>query len=400
MLRAAALVSGLLALSVAATLYLGVVPVDPARVMTLVNTLPLPWAAAPAAAPPRAVAPVPVSIAKARIDDVPVYLSGIGAVQAYNTVGVRSRVDGEITQVLFQEGQDVKTGDPLVIVDPRPFAAQLRQVEAMRAKDQASLRGALLDLKRYEDLVQKNFASQQQVDQQRALVDQYRAQIDNDEAQIEYARNQLGYTTVRSPLDGRVGIRQVDQGNFVRATDANPIVIITQLKPISVVFTLAANAVAQTGLTLGKASAPVTALAANNEKPLDRGTIDLVDNQVDPSTGTIKLKASFPNADLKLWPGNFVNGRITVDTRKGGVTVPAAALRHGPRGDFVWLIKSNQTAEFRAVTAGPGLDGKILIEKGVAAGDDVVVDGHFRLEGGSKVEIIRREGDPKPAGSG
>ena len=165
------------------------------------------------------------------------------------------------------------------------------------------------------------------------------------------------------------------------------------------VFTLAANAVTQSGLTLGKASAPVTALASDNETLLDQGTIDLVDNQVDPATGTIKLKASFPNADLKLWPGNFVNGRITVDIRKGGVTVPAAALRHGPRGDFVWLIKPNQTSEFRNVTTGPSVAGQILIEKGVAAGDEVVTDGHFRLEGGSRVEIIRREGQPKPTSS-
>jgi multidrug efflux system membrane fusion protein len=397
MRRTAVLVSGLLTLSAGVALAIGMLPIESARVRSLVAALP--WVTAPPAQPPRATAPVPVSLATAKIEDVPVYLSGIGAVQAYNTVSVRSRVDGEITQVLFQEGQDVKIGDPLAVIDPRPFAAQLHQAEATRAKDHAMLTGALLDLNRYEELVKKSYASQQQVDQQRALVDQYRAQVDNDEAQIDYARTQLGYTTIRSPIEGRVGIRQVDQGNFVHATDTNPIVIITQLRPISVVFTLAANAVTQSGLTLGKASAPVTALASDNETLLDQGTIDLVDNQVDPATGTIKLKASFPNADLKLWPGNFVNGRITVDIRKGGVTVPAAALRHGPRGDFVWLIKPNQTSEFRNVTTGPSVAGQILIEKGVAAGDEVVTDGHFRLEGGSRVEIIRREGQPKPTSS-
>jgi multidrug efflux system membrane fusion protein len=176
--------------------------------------------------------------------------------------------------------------------------------------------------------------------------------------------------------------------------------VITQLQPISVVFTLAANAVTDAGLVLGKTNVPVTALAADNETPLDHGTIDLVDNQVDPTTGTIKLKASFPNAALKLWPGNFVNGRITVDVRKGGVTVPTAALRHGPRGDFVWLIKDNKTAEFRGVKTGPGVAGRVLVEKGVVAGDEVVTDGHFRLEGGSRVEIIGREGEPKPANPG
>jgi multidrug efflux system membrane fusion protein len=397
MRRTAVLVSGLLTLGIGVALAVGMLPIEVARMRSLVTALP--WVNAAPAQPPRAIAPVPVSLATAHVEDVPIYLSGIGAVQAYNTVSVRSRVDGEITQVLFQEGQDVKIGDPLAVIDPRPFAAQLHQAEATRAKDQAMLTGAVLDLKRYEELVKKSYASQQQVDQQRALVDQYSAQVDSDEAQIDYARTQLGYTTIRSPIEGRVGIRQVDLGNFVHATDTNPIVVITQLRPISIVFTLAANAVTQSGLTLGKASAPVTALASDNETPLDQGTIDLVDNQVDPATGTIKLKASFPNAELKLWPGNFVNGRITVDIRKGGVTVPAAALRHGPRGDFVWLIKPNQTAEFRGVTAGPGVAGRFLIEKGVAAGDEVVTDGHFRLEGGSRVEIIRREGEQKPATS-
>ena len=398
MRRAAMLVSGLLTLGVAAALSVGLSPVEMARVRTLVTALP--WAAAPVTPPPRATALVPVSIAKARVEDVPVYLSGIGAVQAYNTVWARSRVDGEITQVLFQEGQDVNVGDPLAVIDPRPFAAQLRQAEAARAKDEAQLAGALLDLKRYEDLVQKSFATRQQFDQQRALVEQYRAQIESDGAQIEYARTQLGYTTIRSPIAGRVGIRQVDQGNFVHASDASAIVVISQLRPISVVFTLAAGAVTQSGLTLGKANVPVTALAADNETSLDQGTVELVDNQVDLTTGTIKLKASFPNTALKLWPGNFVNGRLTVDVRKNGVTVPAAALRHGPRGDFVWLIKANQTVEFRGVTAGPGVAGRVLIEKGVAAGDEVVTDGHFRLEGGSGVEIIRREGEQKPANPG
>jgi multidrug efflux system membrane fusion protein len=395
MRRAAVLVSGLLTLGLGATLAAGMLPIAAVRLRSLEAVLP--WVAATPAPSPRATAPVPVSIATAKVEDVPVFLSGIGAVQAYNTVSARSRVDGEIIQVLFQEGQDVKVGDPLAVIDPRPFAAQLHQAEATRAKDRATLTGAQLDLNRYEELVRKNFASQQQVDQQRALVDQYRAQIDSDDAQIDYARTQLGYTTIRSPIEGRIGIRQVDQGNFVHASDTNPIVVITQLRPISVVFTLAANAVTQSGLTLGKASAPVTALASDNETPLDKGMIDLVDNQVDPTTGTIKLKASFPNAGLKLWPGNFVNGQITVDTRKHAVTIPVAALRHGPRGDFVWLIKPNQTAEFRSVTPGPGVAGRVLIEKGIAVGDDVVTDGHFRLEAGSRVDIIRREGESKPA---
>jgi len=195
--------------------------------------------------PPPVNPPVPVSVGFSRSEPVKIYLTGIGTVQAYNTVSVKSRVDGEITQVLFKEGQDVKGGDPLAIVDPRPFEAQLAQQRAARAKDAALLQGALLDLKRYQDLARRDFASRQQVDQQQALVDQYRAQIDSDQAQIDYAQTQLGYTTVRSPIEGRAGIRQIDQGNFVHAADNSPIVVITQLQPISAIFTLAANSVAQ-----------------------------------------------------------------------------------------------------------------------------------------------------------
>ena len=342
--------------------------------------------------PPPAVPPVPVSIALSRTEPVKIYLTGIGTVQAYNTVAVKSRVDGEIMQVLFQEGQDVKPGDPLVIIDPRPFEAQLAQQRANRAKDEALLTGAQLDLKRYQDLVTKNFASRQQVDQQQAQVDQYHAQIASDEAQIQYATTQLGYTTIRSPIEGRVGIRQVDQGNFVHASDTSSLVVITQLRPISVIFTLAASSVAQGKLTLGQIKRPVIAMAADDKTKLDEGTIDLVDNQVDQSTGTIKLKASFPNHDLHLWPGDFVNGRIVIDERKSAVTVPAAALRHGPRGDFVWVVSGEQKAVLRTVTAGQSIDGRVLIERGLRPDEEVVTEGHFRLEAGVPVEIIKREG--------
>ena len=199
-----------------------------------------------------------------RTEPVKIYLTGIGTVQAYNTVAVKSRVDGEIMQVVFQEGQDVKAGDPLAIIDPRPFQAQLAQQRAARAKDEALLQGAVLDLKRYEDLSRRDFASHQQVDQQRAQVDQYRAQIDSDQAQIDYAQTQLGYTTIRSPIEGRAGIRQIDQGNFVHAADNTPMVVITQLRPISVIFTLAASSVAQGKLKPGQTHIPVIAMAADD----------------------------------------------------------------------------------------------------------------------------------------
>src|SRR5437667_7240010 len=317
-------------------------------------------APAQSAAPPgdpaaaaRPAAAVPVKVAAAQAEDVPIYLTGIGTIQAYNTVNVQSRVDGEITQINFQEGQDVKQGDVLAIIDPRPFQAQLDQQLAMQQKDQALLAGATLDMERYDTLLQKGGAvSRQIVDQQHALVNQYKAQLKNDEAQIDYARNQLGYTTIRAPITGRLGIRQVDQGNFLHATNPATIVTITQLQPISVVFTLAAAAVGQTRLALGQVNAPVTALGTDNTTELDHGVINLVDNQVDQTTGTIKLKATFPNQALKLWPGNFVNGRITVDTRRMAVTVPSIAVRHGPRGDFVWLAKPDQTAAVRGVVVG------------------------------------------------
>jgi multidrug efflux system membrane fusion protein len=380
-----AALGGVVALSAAAAIYY--VPVWPG----LWLSSPAETAVAPVA---RQAAPVPVKVAAVLAEDVPIYLTGIGTVQAYNTVNVQSRVDGEIMQIAFQEGQDVKQGDVLAIIDPRPLQAQLEQQLAVRQKDQALLDGAERDKKRYDTLVLKDFATRQQVDQQNALVDQYRAQVVNDDAQIDYARNQLNYTTIRAPIGGRVGIRQVDQGNVVRASDRATLVTITQLKPISVVFTAAAAAVGQTKLTIGQVNAPVTALGADNTSELDRGVVNLVDNQVDQSTGTIKLKATFPNTALKLWPGNFVNGRITVDVRREAITVDAIAVRHGPRGDFVWIAKPDQTAAFRPVVVGQVFGGRALINRGVAKGELVVTEGYYRLENGSRIEIDRPA--PKP----
>ncbi|HWK44607.1 MAG TPA: efflux RND transporter periplasmic adaptor subunit [Stellaceae bacterium] len=359
-------------------------------------TLALPSEAAPAAASARP--PVPVVATIVRAEDVPIYLSGIGTVQAYNTVSVKTKIDGEIIQILFKEGQDVKIGDPLAVIDPRPYEAQLQQQKAAKQKDQALLDGALLDLARYQNLVLRDYASRQSVDQQKALVDQYRAQLMSDDAQIRYAETQLSYTRIVSPIDGRVGIRQVDSGNYLRASDGTTIVVITQLQPISAVFTLSAAAVAATHMTPGMAHFTVMAMANDDRTEIDKGTIDLVDNQVDQATGTIKVKASFPNAAIALWPGNFVNGRLVVDTRHDGLTVPSAAVRHGPRGDFVWLLHPNKTAETKAVVIGQVFDGRTLIERGVQRGDQVVLDGYYRLENGSPVEITRTEPAAPPAG--
>jgi multidrug efflux system membrane fusion protein len=348
----------------------------------------------PAIPAPAVVSPppaaVPVVVAAARTEDVPIYLSGIGTVQAYNTVNVQTQVDGQISQILFREGQDVKAGDKLAIIDPRPYQAQLQQQIAARMRDQALLQGARLDLVRYAELVKKDYATQQQVDQQQAQVGRYEGAVSNDEAQIAYAQTQLGFTTITSPIDGRVGIRQVDVGNFVRTAQGTTIVVVTQLRPISVIFTVSAAAVERSRLDLGIAHVPVIALAQDNATELDHGTTDVVDNMVDQTTGTIKLKASFPNGALKLWPGNFVNGRLIVDTRQDAVTVPSVAVRHGPRCDFAWIVRPDQTAATRCVTVGQTFADRTLIEKGLAKGAEVVVDGQYRLDEGSKVEITHR----------
>jgi multidrug efflux system membrane fusion protein len=330
--------------------------------------------------------PVPVKVSTVRIEDVPISISGIGTVQAYNTVNVRSKVDGEIVQVLYQEGQAVKRDDVLIRIDPRSLQAQLDQQIALREKDRALLESATLDMHRYDSLVKNLAVSRQQVDQQHALVDQYKAQVANDDAQIAYAQTQLEFTSIRAPINGRVGIRQVDQGNFVHVSDGTVLVVITQLQPISVIFTLSAAVIGQTSLTLGQARVAVIAIGQNNAV-IDRGFVDVIDNQVDPSTGTIKVKASFPNAELKLWPGNFVNGRIVVDVRQGGATVPSVAIRHGPVGDFVWVVKPDQTTILRRIVVGQVFGDRSLVEKGLARDERVVTEGHYRLLNGGRVTI-------------
>jgi membrane fusion protein, multidrug efflux system len=332
---------------------------------------------------------VHVKVAPVRVQDVPIYLSGIGTVQAYNTIDVTTRVDGQITQILFHEGQDVKAGDPLAIIDPTPYAAQLDQAKATLLKDQALRDQAISDLQRYQILEKSTSIAVQQAEDQRFLVMQDRAQVKLDEANVAYAQTQLDYTTIRAPIDGRTGIRQVDQGNIVYAALNTTIVVLTQLRPISVIFTLPAKDVAAAKLVPGLAHAPVIAYAADNKTKLDRGTIDLVDNEVDPTTGTIKLKASFPNEALHLWPGDFINGRIIVETRPNGLTIPMAALRHGPRGDFTWIVKDNNTVQAQAVRVRQTADGRALIQpnKNVTPGQRVVIEGHFLLENGKRVEV-------------
>jgi multidrug efflux system membrane fusion protein len=347
-----------------------------------------------ATASPNAAAPVRVAVARVRAEDVPIYLSVIGTVQAYNTINVTTRVDGAITQILFQEGQDVKAGDALAIIDPRPYQAQLDQQMATLQKDQALLDEAIVDLKRYEELAKTSAVTRQQYEDQQYLVQQERAQVKLDEAQVSYAQTQVDYTTIRSPVDGRTGIRQVDAGNNVYAALNNTIVVVTQLRPISVIFSLSSAAVAEARMTLGQTHVPVVAYAADFKTELDRGTIDLVDNLVDQTTGMIKLKASFPNNGLHLWPGDFVNGKLIVDVHHQGLTVPSAALRHGPNGDFVWIVRDDNTTHIQNVRVRQSADGRALIEQNLRPGQRVVTEGHFLLENGRRVEII---GSGQPA---
>ncbi len=342
-----------------------------------------------AAISPREAAAVRVGVGRVQAADVPIYLSGIGTVQAYNTINVTTRVDGELTKILFQEGQDVKQGDPLAIIDPRPYEAQLEQAQATLLKDQALRDQAIADLHRYEALEASSSIAVQQADDQRYLVMQLRAQVKLDAATVAYNQTQVDYTTIRAPIDGRTGIRQVDEGNNVYAALNTTIVVLTQLRPISVIFTFPSHDVAAAKLTPGQTHVPVIAYAADDKTVLDRGTVDTVDNLIDATTGNIKLRASFPNAALHLWPGDFVNGRVVVDTVHHGLTVPPAALRHGPRGDYVWIVRPDDTVFAHRVRVRQSADGRILVAaKNLRAGQRVVTEGHFLLENGRHVDIV------------
>ncbi len=386
-MRVSVIFSGLGMLALGAAIYFNHTPADLTSVTAYISGFTAYFSPSTVAAPVTSPPVIPVSLSVAKAEDVPILLNGIGTVQAYNTVSVKSRVDGEIIQILFQEGKDVNAGDPLALIDPRPLQAQLSQQQAMRARDQALLDSAIADMKRSDDLVQRSFATAQQAEQRRALVEQYRAQIRSTDAQIAYATTQLGYTRITAPISGRVGIRLLDQGNIVRAAEGTPIVVISQLQPISVIFTLSATVVGRSRLTLGKTDLPVTAVAQDDRTELGKGTVELIDNQVDPSTGTIKLKARFPNTPLRLWPGDFVNGRITIDQRKGGITVPSEAVRHGPQGDFVWVVSAENRVSVQNVRVGQSFAGRSLIETGLAAGQRVVTRGYYRLEAGARVEV-------------
>jgi multidrug efflux system membrane fusion protein len=330
---------------------------------------------------------IPVTAGVAEAQDVPVFIQGLGTVQAFNTVNVRSRVDGQITKVFFKEGQDVKTGDPLFQIDPRPFQAALDQAKGTKAKDEASLRGAQLDLQRYSKLMPSGFQTQQQYDQQKATVGQFQGAVQADQAQIDTAQLNLDYATVRSPIDGRTGQRLVDIGNYVQATQNMNLVTVTQLKPIYVSFTLPQTELDPVRQADASGELAVEAYGQDNKTLLSHGKLSLIDNQVDVATGTFHLRATFDNIDLRLWPGEFVNARLVLSTKKNAVTVPAETVMQGPQGAYVYVIKPDDTADRRPVTVAMTQEGRAIIAKGLSAGEHVVVEGQYRVTQGGKLQI-------------
>lgn len=347
------------------------------------------WLAARAddpAQPPPAPPPVPVTASLARGDSVPIVRTGLGTVQGSNTVTIRPRVDGTIVKIGFTEGEDVKAGDLLAQIDPRPLQAAVDQAIAQRAKDEAQLGDARAQLARFANLAQRDFATRASVDTQAALVHQLEAAIKGDQAAIESAQVQLGYATITAPITGRTGLRLIDQGNLVRAADANSaIVVITQVRPIAVIFSLAADQLPDVNKARALGPVAVEAWDQADQTKLDDGTLTLVDNQIDQTTGTMKIKATFPNVKDALWPGQFVSTHLLLETRRNAVTVPAQAVQRGQTGTFAWIIKPDNGVEMRPIKVAQIKDGVALIETGIAAGESVVVDGQYKLRPTSKV---------------
>lgn len=339
--------------------------------------------------------PVPVTLAPVKVADVPVYLEGVGTVKARNLVTVRAQVDGKLLSVNFKEGQDVAKGDVLAKIDPITYQAQLDQAVAKKALDEALLANTKRDLARYEK-VGTLAQSQQQIDTQRALVQQQAAQVESDQAAIENSAAIVGYTSIVAPISGRTGIRLVDEGNIVHAGDAGGIVVITEVQPISVLFTLPQQQLSQ--VRKGEATGQLTAQAftTDGKSELDKGVLQVVDNQIDPTTGTVRLKAEFPNSHIQLWPGQFVNVRLLVDTLSRVVTVPTPAIQRGPKGTFVYVVGSDNSAAMRPVEVAQQTDTDAVISKGLADGDKVVTSGFGRLSDGAKITEGGQSAQPDP----
>jgi len=340
--------------------------------------------------------PAPVIAARAQQADVPVYLDAVGNTRALNTVTVRAQVAGQIMRIGFKEGQDVKKGDVLAEIDPRTYQAQLDVAIAKKAQDEATLANARLDFDRYTKLAASNSGSKQQADTQKALVAQLEAQVQGDQASIDNARTMLSYTKVVSPLDGRTGLRLVDEGNYIQAGDSTGIVVITQIKPISVLFNLPQQQFPQVNKAVAKGPLEVDAISPDGKTTINRGKLEVIDNQMDQTTGTIRMKAEFPNAELQLWPGQFVNVRVLVETLKGVVTVPTAAVQRGPQGTFAYVVDAESKANVRPITVAMQDDTRAVISNGLQAEEQVVTTGFTRLSNGTRVRVQAGDGATPP----
>jgi multidrug efflux system membrane fusion protein len=329
--------------------------------------------------------PVAVDTAAVSAADVPVYLQGLGTVQAYYTVTVTARVDGELQKIAFTEGQSVKKGDLLAQIDPRPNQAAYEQALAVKAKDQALLENSKRDLERYKILQPQDLASKQTVDTARATVDQLSAQVKVDQAVIDNAQTQLAYTRIISPIDGRTGIRLVDPGNIVHAADTTGIVVVTQLQPISVIFTLPEEDLSVIASAMSAGAVKVVTVSRDGNQELDQGTLSLIDNEISQATGTARLKATFSNEKLTLWPGQYVNARVLVRTDKNALTLPSSAVQRGPDGPFTYVVKGDSTVEARPLEIGDDSNGVTVVKKGLALNERVVTTNQYRLAPGVHV---------------
>jgi membrane fusion protein, multidrug efflux system len=340
---------------------------------------------------------VPVAVATAERRDVPVYLKGLGSVTASNTVTVRSRVDGQLAQVNFKEGQHVNQGDLLAVIDPRPFQVALDQAQASLARDQAQLKDARLNYERFKSLLDDSGAmSQQQVDTQKAAADQLEGTVRADQAAIDNAKLNLVYSHITAPIGGRIGLRLVDVGNMVHAADTTGLLVITQLQPIAVVFTLPEDNLQTVSQHMHQSTLPVEAYSRDDLNKLATGKLLTIDNQIDQTTGTGRLKAMFDNPDDALWPNQFVNVRLLLETHKGSIVIPSVAVQTGPQGSYVFTVKPDKTVAVSPVTVSFTQNNVASITSGVAPGDVVVVDGQDKLQGGSKVDPHASSGGPNP----
>src|SRR5579862_317959 len=347
--------------------------------------------------------PVSVAIAQVKKSDVPVYLVGLGSATAFYTANIKSRVDGQIMRVNFKEGQVVKQGDLLIVIDPRPYQVQLEQMQAQLFKDQATLRDAKLNLDRYRTLIPSGSIAQQQVDTQQATVDQLEGQVRTDQAQIDNAKLQIVYCNITAPFTGRVGLRQVDPGNIVHAADTTSMLVLTQLQPIAVIFTLPEDQLPSVAQHMKNATLQVDAYSRDNQTKLASGKLMTIDNQIDPTTGTAKLKAVFDNKDNALWPNQFVNANLLLETRKNSTVVPTASILRGPQGTFVYAVNPDKTVQDRQVTVSLTQGDTTVITAGLNPGDTVVTDGQDKLQRGSHIEpraASPSAGPGAPASSG